>query len=250
VSAAAFFARWRVRLGYPLAIIVLILARPTPQSIFYGALAGMVGLLVRAMAAGHLHKQAVLTVTGPYAYTRNPLYFGSAILTLGAAIATRSWISAMLLLGYFALFYSIVMRREEHELRSHHHASFDEYARFVPLFFPRFTPVHLAASREDAFSLAQYKKNREYRAAIGFLLLLLALLAIWLFRSGSHFVSAEAIALPLHASCSAYGIADRNSASQPILPSSREGSVRATKQAQDDACQNRQANEQRASKQQ
>jgi len=203
MSAPSFFARWRVRLGYPLAIIVLILARPTPQSIFYGALAGMVGLLVRAMAAGHLHKQAVLTVTGPYAYTRNPLYFGSAILTLGAAIATRSWISAMLLLGYFALFYSIVMRREEHELRFHHHASFDEYARFVPLFFPRFTPVHLAASREDAFSLAQYKKNREYRAAIGFLLLLLALLAIWLFRSGSHLVSAEAIALPLHAFCSA-----------------------------------------------
>jgi len=149
MSAPSFFARWRVRLGYPLAIIVLILARPTPQSIFYGALAGMVGLLVRAMAAGHLHKQAVLTVTGPYAYTRNPLYFGSAILTLGAAIATRSWISAMLLLGYFALFYSIVMRREEHELRFHHHASFDEYARFVPLFFPRFTPVHLHRVASD-----------------------------------------------------------------------------------------------------
>jgi protein-S-isoprenylcysteine O-methyltransferase Ste14 len=229
VSIPAFFARWRVRLSYPLAILVLILARPTPQSIFYGSLVGIVGLLVRAMAAGHLHKQAVLTVTGPYAYTRNPLYFGSAILTLGAAIATRSWISAVLLLGYFALFYSIVMRREEQELRFHHHASFDEYARSVPLFFPRFTPVHLVASSEDVFSLALYKKNREYRAAIGFLLLLLALLAIWRFRSGSHLVSAEAIALPMHASRSACGIAEGNSVSQPILPGSREGSVQATK---------------------
>jgi protein-S-isoprenylcysteine O-methyltransferase Ste14 len=224
VSASAFFARWRVRLGYPLAIIVLVLARPTPRSIFYGALVGIVGLLVRALAAGHLHKQAVLTVTGPYAYTRNPLYFGSAILTLGAAIATHSWISAMLLLGYFALFYSIVMRREEQELRFHHKASFDEYSRSVPLFFPRFTPVHLAANRENAFSLAQYKKNREYRAAIGFLLLLLALFAIWRFRSGSHFVSAEAGALPVQASCRAHGIDDRSAVPETVTPSSREGS--------------------------
>jgi protein-S-isoprenylcysteine O-methyltransferase Ste14 len=193
VNAPAFFARWRVRLGYPLAIVVLILARPTPKSIFYGALVGIVGLLVRAMAAGHLHKQAVLTVTGPYAYTRNPLYLGSAILTLGAAIATHSWISAILLLGYFALFYSIVMHREEQELRFHHGASFDEYARSVPLFVPRLTPANLAGSREGAFSFAQYKKNREYRAAIGFLLLLVTLLAIWRFRSTSHFVSAESI---------------------------------------------------------
>ena len=193
MNAPAFFARWRVRLGYPLAIVVLILARPTPKSIFYGALVGIVGLLVRAMAAGHLHKQAVLTVTGPYAYTRNPLYLGSAILTLGAAIATHSWISAILLFAYFALFYSIVMRREEQELRFHHGASFDEYARSVPLFFPRLTPANLAGSREGAFSFAQYKKNREYRAAMGFLLLLVTLLAIWRFRSTSHFVSAESI---------------------------------------------------------
>jgi hypothetical protein len=193
VSAPAFFARWRVRLGYPLAIIVLILARPTPKSIFYGALVGIVGLLVRAMAAGHLHKQSVLTVTGPYAHTRNPLYFGSAILTLGAAIATHSCISAILLLGYFALFYSIVMRREEQELRFHHGASFDEYAHAVPLFFPRLTPANLTGSREGAFSFAQYKKNREYRAAIGFLLLLLAVLAIWRFRSTPHFVSAASV---------------------------------------------------------
>jgi protein-S-isoprenylcysteine O-methyltransferase Ste14 len=190
VSAPAFFARWRVRLGYPLAIVVLVLAHPTPQSILYGALVGIIGLLIRALAAGHLQKQAVLTVTGPYAYTRNPLYFGSAILTLGVAIATHSWIPALLLLGYFALFYSIVMRREEQELRAHHGTSFDDYARSVPLFVPRLAPAKLAGG-EGAFSFAQYKKNREYRAAIGFLFLLLVLLAIWHLRSTQHHVSAE-----------------------------------------------------------
>jgi protein-S-isoprenylcysteine O-methyltransferase Ste14 len=182
MNPPAFFARWRVRLGYPLALIVLALARPTPRSILYGAVVGAIGLLVRASAAGHLHKQEVLTVTGPYAYTRNPLYFGSAILTLGAAVATRSWTSAALLCGYFALFYSIVMRREERELHFHHGANFDEYARCVPLFLPRFTPASLPGSRDGGFSIAQYQKNREYRAAIGFLLLLGLLLLVWRLR--------------------------------------------------------------------
>jgi protein-S-isoprenylcysteine O-methyltransferase Ste14 len=182
MSPSAFFARWRVRLGYPFALVVLAFARPTPRSILYGALLGTFGLFVRAMAAGHLHKQEILTVTGPYAYTRNPLYFGSSILMLGAAAATCSWISAFILLSYFVLFYSIVMRREEHELRQHHGAAFDEYTFAVPLFLPRLTRANLPGARGDAFSFSQYKKNREYRAAIGFLLLLAALLAIWRLR--------------------------------------------------------------------
>lgn len=141
MSAAAFFSRWRVRLGYPLAIVVLAVARPTPRSILAGALVGAVGLLVRALAAGHLHKQEMLTRSGPYAYTRNPLYLGSAILTIGAGVATYSWISAVILCGYFALFYSIVMRREEGELRAQFGSAFDEYANGVPLFLPRLTPA-------------------------------------------------------------------------------------------------------------
>jgi protein-S-isoprenylcysteine O-methyltransferase Ste14 len=178
-GAGAFFARWRVRLGYPLAILVLWLARPTPASILWAIPVGLLGLLIRASAAGYLHKQEILTTSGPYAYTRNPLYFGSAILTLAAAIATHSWIAAAILCTYFALFYSVVMRREEEELRAHHRAAFDEYARSVPLFFPRFPKGPRASTSKASFSFAQYKKNREYRAAIGFLLLLAVLLLRW-----------------------------------------------------------------------
>jgi len=182
VSAAAFFARWRVRLGYPLAAIVLWLARPTPQSILGGAIVGAIGLWIRARAAGHLHKQEILTVTGPYAYTRNPLYLGSLILIVGVAVATRSVASALILFSYFALFYSLVMRREERELYQHHGDAFQEYARTVPLFFPRLTPAKLATDGPGAFSPEQYKKNREYRAFFGFLLLLLVFVVIWFFR--------------------------------------------------------------------
>src|SRR5437899_10481506 len=141
-----FFMRWRVRLGYPLAAIVLWFSRPTPQSILLGGMVGLPGLWLRAYAAGYLHKQEVLTVTGPYAYTRNPLYLGSSILALGAAIATRSWISASLLILSFAIFYSMVMRREEKELCSRHGAAFDAYARTVALFFPRLWLAYLAGA--------------------------------------------------------------------------------------------------------
>ncbi len=181
-SAGAFFSRWRVRLSYPCAILVLWFARPTPRSILWGVPLGLLGLFVRARAAGHLHKQEVLTVTGPYAYTRNPLYLGSAILTLGAVVASHSWLSAVILCAYFTLFYSIVMRREEAELRQHHGAAFDEYAGAVPLFFPRLTPAKLSFAGAGSFSIAQYKRNHEYQAAIGFLLLLAVLLLIWWLR--------------------------------------------------------------------
>lgn len=181
-SAGAFFARWRVRLSYPLAILVLWFARPTPRSILWGVPLGLLGLFIRARAAGYLHKQEVLTVTGPYAYTRNPLYFGSFILTLGAAVATHSWLSAAILCAYFALFYTIVMRREEVELRQHHGAAFDEYARAVPLFFPRLSSARFSFAGAASFSFAQYKKNHEYQAAIGFLLLLAVLTLIWWLR--------------------------------------------------------------------
>jgi hypothetical protein len=183
-DAGAFFARWRVRLGYPLAIVVLLLARPTPGSILCAIPVGLIGLLIRGVAAGYLHKQKVLSVSGPYAYTRNPLYLGSAVLAIAVSIATHSWICAVILCGYFALFYSFVMRREESELRQRHGASFDRYAAAVPLFFPRLTPASFAPSASaGAFSFAQYKKNREYRAAVGFVLLLGILLLIWWLRA-------------------------------------------------------------------
>jgi protein-S-isoprenylcysteine O-methyltransferase Ste14 len=181
-NASALLARWRVRLGYVLAVFVLFFARPTPEFIAVGAVVGLPGLWLRAYAAGYLHKQEVLTVTGPYAYTRNPLYLGSAVLALGAGIATRSWICGVVLLIYFAVVYSVVMRREEGELLGHHGAAFREYAAAVPLFLPRLTAATLPGASAGQFSLAQYKKNHEYQAALGYLLLLAGLLILWRLR--------------------------------------------------------------------
>lgn len=182
MSVLQIVQRWRVRGGYILAVVVLLLARPTLRSILLGAVIGAAGLLVRAYAAGFLHKQEMLTVTGPYAHTRNPLYLGSGILAVGAAVATHSWWAAVPLLAYFALVYAVVMRREEAELRQKHGASFDAYAKAVPLFFPKLTPARDLGGVEASFSLPQYQKNREYRAAVGFFLFLLVLVIVWRLR--------------------------------------------------------------------
>jgi hypothetical protein len=88
----------------------------------------------------------------------------------------------VLLLAYFALVYLVVMRREETELRDKHGASFDAYAESVPLFFPQLTPSREVGGSEASFSLAQYEKNREYRASVGFFLFLLLLAIIWRLR--------------------------------------------------------------------
>ena len=183
-NAAALIARWRVRLGYILAVFVVWFARPTPKYVAIGAGIGLVGLWLRAYAAGYLHKQKVLTVTGPYAYTRNPLYLGSAVLALGAAVATDSLISAGILLAYFAVVYSVVMRREEGELLAQHGDAFHEYAATVPLFLPRLTAAKLTGASTGEFSFSQYKKNHEYQAALGYLLLLSALLILWRWHLG------------------------------------------------------------------
>lgn len=182
--AAALFARWRVRLGYVLAVVILWLARPTPRSIVVGGLVGILGLWIRGYAAGYLHKQSVLTVSGPYAHTRNPLYLGSSVLALGTAVAIRSWISAAIIVAYFAIVYPIVMGREAEELRAQHGVEYDSYAAAVPLFFPRMAAARLSESKTGAFSWAQYKKNHEYEAAVGYLLLLGVLLVIWRLRFG------------------------------------------------------------------
>ena len=172
-----FWMRWRVRVGYPVAVGFWLLAAPSPRSIAIGAAISAIGLFIRAAASGYLRKYEELATTGPYARTRNPLYFGSAILAAGFCVAGHSWIAGTLVALYFGLFYYAVMRNEESDLRVRYGSAFDAYAARVPLFFPRIfvserstTPaVSAAAVSAPAknFSWPQYRRNREYQALIG-----------------------------------------------------------------------------------
>ena len=165
-----FWMRWRVRLGYPVATVFLVLARPIPRSILIGGIIAGFGLLIRAAAAGHLHKDEQLATTGPYAMTRNPLYLGSAILAAGFIIAGFSWWAGLIVALYFAVFYTAVIRNEEADLRKRFGAAFDAYSARVPAFLPWFSARQQDEARSElpaAFSWPQYRRNREYQALLG-----------------------------------------------------------------------------------
>lgn len=163
--------RWRVRTGYPVAAVYLVLADPKPRWILIGAVVAAIGLLIRGASSGHLRKDRELATSGPYAYTRNPLYLGSAFLAAGFALAGGSRWAGLLVVAYFGIFYYAVMRNEEQDLHRRFGAVFDAYLARVPLFFPWFARAGARSSGSETggqqFSWAQYRRNREYEALIG-----------------------------------------------------------------------------------
>jgi protein-S-isoprenylcysteine O-methyltransferase Ste14 len=162
--------RLRLPLGFVLAALYLVFARPTPGSLVTGAAVALAGILVRAWASGHIRKNERLAVTGPYAHTRNPLYFGSFLIAAGFAIAAH-WSLLLLVIAFFVLVYAPTMERERANIRGRFPDAYAEYERNVPAFFPRPSPWPGGAAEERApFSLALYMKHGEWKAALGYVL--------------------------------------------------------------------------------
>jgi protein-S-isoprenylcysteine O-methyltransferase Ste14 len=177
LSWSRIASRIRVPLGFALAVLYLWLARPRWWSLAAGAVIAAAGLLLRALASGHVQKNTEVTTTGPYAYTRNPLYVGSLIVAAGFALAARNaWVVVLMAVLFMAIYVPVV-RAEEAYLRSRF-PEYAEYAQRVPRFFGcRRNPE----SSGGAFSRELYLKHREYNAVLGAVLMLAALAAkiIW-----------------------------------------------------------------------
>lgn len=153
--------RLRVPIGFLLLAAFAVLAHPAPESILASLPIILVGLATRAWAAGHLQKNLTLADSGPYAYTRNPLYLGSFIVALGFAAAGASLILAGLFTAAFLGIYLPVMEREEEHLLKIFPA-YPDYAARVPLLWPKLGP-----QGANSFSPAVYLQNQEYKAALG-----------------------------------------------------------------------------------
>src|ERR1700692_742041 len=130
--------RIRVPLGFIFAVVYVWLARPTRTSLIAGALVLLPGLVLRGLASGHVQKDKQLTTSGPYAYTRNPLYLGSLMMAAGFAVAARNWWIVVIMLLMFGLIYIPVIAGEERYLRSTF-PGYEEYSRHVPRMLPRLT---------------------------------------------------------------------------------------------------------------
>src|SRR6266853_2293893 len=172
--------RWRVPLGFLCAAIFFLLSRPRPLTLAIGGAIALPGLALRAWATGHLRKNDALATTGPYAYTRNPLYLGSFVIGLGFTIAAGRLILGFVFAALFLGIYVPVMRVEALTLNELFGKDYQEYAAAAPLFLPRVT-AHRGESAKAKFDPALYRRYREHQAAIGFVVawMLLALKWYW-----------------------------------------------------------------------
>ncbi len=166
----AILQRLRVPLGFLTAMLFLVFSQPSWRTIAIGVPIALCGVAMRAWAAGHLRKNAQLAVSGPYAYTRNPLYFGSFILAIGIVIGGGSWWLAVLLLGFFLAVYVPVMQAEAAHMHELFPRDFAAYEQNVPLFVPRLTAWRTGAAAR--FDQGLYLKYREYRALIGLVMVI------------------------------------------------------------------------------
>lgn len=182
--------RIRVPLGFltaALFLVVTALRSPHYVAIAWSLALVLPGLLLRAAASGTVKKNRELTVTGPYAHTRNPLYLGSALIAAGFALGLFSWVVALAIAVGFTLIYVPVIASEEQFLRATFQG-FDDYCGSVPRFLPRLIPAKLnqnsslhsvgtvTSDAPGGFSLKLYLQHREYNAALGAALLYLGLL--------------------------------------------------------------------------
>jgi protein-S-isoprenylcysteine O-methyltransferase Ste14 len=164
-SLLRFLARRRVVIGFIAGVAAIWLSQPTRQTLLIGTIVAVLGETIRIWAAGHLEKGREVTMSGPYRFTRHPLYLGSTIIGVGLAVASSSVIVAMLVALYLTVTLGAAIATEEAHLTEKFGAAYPAYRD------------GRATGERRRFSAARAMKNREYRAVIG-LLTVLALLSL------------------------------------------------------------------------
>jgi len=174
-DSRSLIQRLRVPSGFITAILFVVFSQPTRNSLAAGVPVAVCGALLRAWASGHLRKNADLAVSGPYAFTRNPLYFGSFLMAAGCAVCGGSLWLGLWLMVFFLAVYLPVMQAEAAHMRALFGDAYDKWAAQVPLFIPRITPYRNGPIRR--FDPRRFLHHREYRALIG-LAIVIAILSL------------------------------------------------------------------------
>jgi protein-S-isoprenylcysteine O-methyltransferase Ste14 len=161
---------WKLIATYAVVITLIFCADPSPLkwknwNFWVGVGLLLSALWIRLWAAGHLVKNKVLTVTGPYAYVKNPLYVGTFLGMVGFAFLamgdpTQVWyfrfLNWILLgLGILVFVFKYVPYKKEREgehLRLNFGEAWEHYDRAVPDYFPKLTRYERAADRPWSWS--------------------------------------------------------------------------------------------------
>jgi protein-S-isoprenylcysteine O-methyltransferase Ste14 len=151
-------ARWRVTLGFVCGALVLWLAQPTLNTLVIGLGFAFAGEALRLWAAGHLEKSREITQTGPYRWTRHPLYLGSSLIAIGVAVASASLTVMTIVAIYMLATIPAAIVMEEAHLREKFGAAYDEYSKSQ------------APPMTRRFSFRRARFNREHHAIAGVLI--------------------------------------------------------------------------------
>lgn len=170
LSPRSGLARFRVPLGFALALVVLWFVAPTRRSLSIGVPIACLGQVLRIWAAGHLEKSREVTMSGPYRFTRHPLYAGSALMGAGLAVASASWAVAAVIAAYLVATVTIAVRTEEAYLRATFGDAYDRYA------------TGTAPIARRRFSVARVMANKEYRSVVGLVVVCVALVVYTIVR--------------------------------------------------------------------
>jgi len=154
--------------------------RPTRIGLVLGLALAVAGEALRTWGAGHLVKNDRLTVTGPYAYIRHPLYAGTLLIATGCVSIVGGWVGPLLWVGVVAWFFlDYFPRKERIEAERLERLYGDEYVAYrasVPALWPRLHPYRssgpVAAGR---WSGKVYDGNNELGTALALALGLFAL---------------------------------------------------------------------------
>jgi len=157
----------RTKAAWLIVVPFLVLARPTTGLLIWGAGLAALGLLLRGWSAGTIEKGEALATTGPYAFTRNPLYLGSFILGFGLALSGGHWMWPVAFGAFFWVVYVPTMKREAEQLHDVFGPRYAEYAAQVPTFLPRLSPFRTGSVDEGRFQWSRYLRYREWEALVG-----------------------------------------------------------------------------------
>ena len=125
----------RIIADWVFAIWILYTAQIFPQ--WPGVVICFLGGTIRFWAGGYLHKDNKLAVGGPYAWIRNPLYFGRWLMVIGVAISIENILLAVMLSMVLAAIYHYTILDEEAKLQEIFGEPYRIYCAAVPRFLPR-----------------------------------------------------------------------------------------------------------------
>ena len=186
----AVLFRWRSftpLLLVPVAVPLLWFSRGlrSPAWTVAGLLACAIGQLLRAWVIGQVPdgtsgQNEVLIATqlntaGPYAHTRNPLYLGNLLITIGLCLVAHEPAVLALVALLFGLQYRAIIAAEEQFLRGQFGAAFDDFCAKVPRFWPSIKARTSTPTRPWSPKRAIWK---EHNPAASWLLISLLLLGI------------------------------------------------------------------------